>query len=187
MNEKDDRLVWDNFLLESDDAYEYIYQKHIQHLFLYGLTFTKDKEFVKDCIQDLFTRIYQNRRHLGQTNNIRLYLLTALKNTILNALKRQSTYTQFINSLEFEESDTSTAEKKIIAQEGDIGMQEHLAICKSLLTCRQQEVIHYRYVEDFDIEEIAQLLDVNYQSVANLLQRALKKMRNFYLESEYKE
>ena len=82
MDEKDDRLLWSNFLSENDDAYEYIYQKHIQHLFLYGLTFTKDTEFLKDCIQDVFTRIYQNRRHLGQTDNIRLYLLTALKNTI---------------------------------------------------------------------------------------------------------
>ena len=94
---------------------------------------------------------------------------------------------QFINSLEFEGLDTNTAEKKIIAHECNTGMQEYLAAYKSLLTKRQQEIIHYRYVEELSLEEIAQLLNINYQSVANLLQRALKKMRNFYLKNEYKK
>ncbi|MGV8090686.1 MAG: RNA polymerase sigma factor [Mangrovibacterium sp.] len=184
---KDDRLLWSNFLSENDHAYEYIYREHIQHLFLYGMTFTGDPELVKDCIQDVFIRIYQNRRHLGQTDNIRLYLLAALKNTILNAFKKQNTYTQFINSLEFEETNTDTAEEKLVTCEYDTGIQEQMAECKSLLTNRQQEIIHYRFVEELSIEEIAQLLQINYQSVANILQRALKKMRSFYLKNEYKK
>lgn len=42
---------------------------------------------------------------------------------------------------------------------------------------RQKMVIQYRFIEGLKYEEIAQLMDMNYQSVHNLLQRALNKIR----------
>ena len=45
---------------------------------------------VKDCIHDVFVKIYTNRAKLTPTDNIIAYLMVALKNTLFNALKKTS-------------------------------------------------------------------------------------------------
>ena len=42
---------------------------------------------------------------------------------------------------------------------------------------RQREVIHLRYYHNLKNDEIAEVLEMNYQSVANLLGRAIKNLR----------
>ena len=183
---ENDLSLWNSFLSGDDDAYAFIYKQHVQHLFLYGTSLTSDRELVKDCIQDVFIRIHNNRNRLGQTDNIRLYLLAILRNTLFNAFKKQSSYQRFVNIIE-EQNTTATTEDEWIDRENEARQKERIAVLKALLTQRQREIIHYRFVEELSIEEISKQLNINYQSVANNIQRALKKMRNFYLKTEYKK
>ena len=183
---ENDLSIWNSFLSGDDDACACIYKQHVQHLFLYGTTLTSDREMVKDCIQDVFIQIYNNRNQLGKTDNIRLYLLTALRNTLFNAFKKQSSYQRFVDNIEVLNISANT-EEEWIDRENETNQKERIAVLKALLTHRQQEIIYYRFVEEFSIKEISKELNINYQSVANIMQRALKKMRNFYLNSEYKK
>jgi RNA polymerase sigma factor (sigma-70 family) len=45
------------------------------------------------------------------------------------------------------------------------------------LSRRQQEVIYLRFYVDADLEEIAEIMSLNRQSVYNLLHDALKKLK----------
>ena len=45
---------------------------------------------------------------------------------------------------------------------------------------RQQEAIYLRFYHNFSYEIIASMMNVNYQSVLNLMQRALKSLRKEY-------
>lgn len=56
--------------------------------------------------------------------------------------------------------------------------EENLLRLLAVLTERQREAIYYRYIEELNIDEIGVLMDMNYQSVQNLIQRSLKKMRD---------
>ena len=67
-----------------------IYNQTVQELFRYGLLYTSDRELVKDCIHDVFVKIYTNRAKLTPTDNIIAYLMVTLKNTLFNALKKTS-------------------------------------------------------------------------------------------------
>lgn len=49
------------------------------------------------------------------------------------------------------------------------------------LTDRQREVIYHRFIEELSMEEIGVLMQMNTQSVQNLIQRSLKKMRESQL------
>ena len=183
---ENDLSLWNSFLSGDDDAYAFIYKQHVQHLFSYGTSLTPDRELVKDCIQDVFIRMHNNRNQLGQTDNIRLYLLTALRNALFNAFKKENSYQRFVNIIE-EQNTIAAIEEEWIDRENETKQKERVAVLKASLTQRQQEIIHYRFVEELSIEEISKLLNINYQSVANIIQRALKKMRNFYIKSEYKK
>src|SRR5690554_1334075 len=99
-NTENDAFIWNEFLAGNDRAYEFIYKKHAQTLFTYGLTLTDHQDLVKDCIQDIFVHIYENRKNLGATSNIRRYLTSALKNSILMAFRKQNSYNKFKNSID---------------------------------------------------------------------------------------
>ena len=179
-------LYWDNFIAGDDDALSEVYEKTYRNLFSFGKTLSPDTELVKDCTQDVFVWLLQKRAHLASVKNIKVYLLNALKNTMLDAFKKQHVYRKFMDSYDLDDPIDVSAEEQIIAQERDMALQNLTAKYKLALTKRQQEIIHYRFVEELTIEEIATLLNINYQSVANTIQRSVKKIRNLYQKTEYK-
>ncbi|WP_298652174.1 sigma-70 family RNA polymerase sigma factor [uncultured Proteiniphilum sp.] len=182
---EDDIFIWNEFLAGNDRAYEFIYKKHAQTLFTYGLSLTTHEDLVKDCIHDIFVRIYENRKNLGTTNNIRLYLLSALKNSILIAFRKQNTYNKFKESIDKEDwTDTDTVIDKIINTEEEIERKMLIDNIWSILTTRQKEIVYYRYVEGLSLTEIAERQNMDYQSVANIIYRAIKKIKKFYSKSD---
>ena len=88
-----------------EQAYSWLYRTYVQLLYNYGSHFTMDHELIKDCIQEVFTRIYKNRKTLSLPDNARVYLLISLKNCILNALDKQCRYTD-LESIPFILSET---------------------------------------------------------------------------------
>lgn len=182
--QKDDVFVWNSFLSGDDRAYELIYNQHIRKLLLYGKTLTSDEELVKDCIHDVFIHIYRNRKNLGKTDNIRLYLISSLKNAILMAFRKKNAYDKFKNSYQEEEIDHNTAIDQIIDREEEAENNTRMDSIWSVLTDRQKEIIYYRYVEGLSLTEISEKENIHYHSVANIIQRAVKKMKDFYNKSD---
>lgn len=182
---EDDFSIWNAFLSGDNHAYEYIYKQHVQKLFLHGIMFTSDEELVRDCIQDVFIKLYKHRKRLKTTNNIRLYLLSALKNALLNAFRKQNTYREFLKRVAEEEtSESEIIIEQMIREENEADRKKQIDFFWSLLTGRQKEVVYYKFVEGMKLTEIAERLGIDYHSTANIIQRALKKMRKYYLKSD---
>lgn len=178
-----DQIIWENFLCGDDKAYTYIYREYSQALYAYGMHFTSDKGLVEDCIQDVFIKIFQNRRHLQSTDNIKLYLFIALKNMLFNIFRKDIKYSQ-IDSLEPVFAAEYTIEDEIIENEREQFLNEKMIRMLEVLSPRQKEIIYYRFVEGLSYEEICQIMDMNYQSTQNLIQRSLKKLRTTFSQAE---
>ena len=187
-NKKDDLTIyWNRFLSGDEDALSKVYEQMYRNLFSFGTTLTQDQELVKDCIQDVFVWLLQKRTLAASVRDIKVYLLSALKNTLLDAFKKQHVYRHFMDTYDPDEDAVDfSEEEKIISQESDRALQNLTAKYLSVLTARQREILHYRFVDDLTIEEIATLLGINYQSVANTIQRSLQKIRNLFQKTEYK-
>ncbi len=172
-----DELLWNQFLSGDDEAYAYIYKCYVQNLFSFGLQFTLDRELLKDCIQDVFIKIYKNRRNLGRTDNIRLYLFVALKSNLINVMRKKQSVYQMMESLDPLSTEEQNIEDAYISREEENIKQEILSRMLNELSPRQRKVIHYRFQENLSISEISLLMEINPQSVQNLLQRAIAKMK----------
>ncbi|MEA4916082.1 sigma-70 family RNA polymerase sigma factor [Proteiniphilum sp.] len=184
-NTEDDVFIWNEFLAGNDRAYEFIYSKYAQTLFTYGLTLTDNTDLVQDCIHDIFVRIYENRKNLGTTNNIRLYLVSALKNSILMAFRKQQSYNKFKNSIDEEYwEDSESIIDKLISSEEETEQKAVVDRIWSILTTRQKEIVYYRFVGGLSLSEIAERQNMDYQSVANIIYRAIKKIKKFYSKSD---
>ena len=178
-----DQMIWESFLCGDDEAYTYIYRQYSQALYAYGMHFTSDKGLVEDCIQDVFIKIFQNRKHLQSTDNIKLYLFIALKNKLFNVFRQDIKYYQ-IDSLEPVFTAEYTIEDEIIENEKEQFLNDKMIRMLDVLSPRQKEIIFYRFVEGLSYEEICQIMDMNYQSIQNLIQRSLKKLRTTFSRAE---
>lgn len=168
--------VWNNFRQGDNEAFSTLFEVYLDSLYRYGMKFVPDENLVKDCVQDLFIKLYHNRSSLSPTANPKFYLLHSLKNMILDSLARDkrisymsSNDLPFIASVYYEPEDESINDEKT---------NQKVQKVLSVLNDRQKEAIYLKYQLDLSYEEISQLLDINYQSARNLIHRAITKIRS---------
>lgn len=178
MSEEEHKDKWSQFIAGNKEAYSWIYRTNIQELYQYGLRFTTNTELIKDCIQEVFTTIYKNKKQLLIPNNVKVYLFVSLKNNLIRMMQRESFYKDDPESVPF--SLEPTVEELYIEQETQDILQAQLKEILSILTPRQQEIIYYRYIKELSLDEICLIMSINYQSAQNLIQRSLKKIRDIY-------
>lgn len=110
---------------------------------------------------------------------IRFYLLKALRYKLIRLEKHRHTRAR-VDELNGQFIDTlieSSIETSIIEKEAHESWRTLLRDALSHLTLRQQEIIQLRFYQGFTHEQIAELMDVNYQSVSNLLHKALSRLK----------
>lgn len=169
-------LLWDDFRAGNEKAFSALFNLYSDPLFRYGMKFISDEGLVKDCIQELFIKLYKNRSNLSFTDNPLLYLFKSLKNRIADVLGSKNERIMylpnedlpFLVDYKFEPIDEQEMDEEII---------EIFNKAMSFLTPRQKEAIYLHYQSELTYEEISQLLNINYQSVRNLIHRAVEKIR----------
>lgn len=171
-----DLIIWDSFREGNSKALQLIYEDNYSPLFYYALKFTSDRNLIKDLIQELFVELINSGKKLSRTDNVRIYLLKALRNKILFQLaqksKRQS---RFPDAVEFNLLDS--IEAQLIKKEIDEDIQTRITSAVKKLSPRQQEIIYLRFYRDVSYTEIADLFDVKIQTVRNLLTRAIAQLK----------
>ncbi|MDR1098057.1 MAG: sigma-70 family RNA polymerase sigma factor [Tannerella sp.] len=172
---KDIIKIWDQFRAGDEDSFSVLFETFLDTLFRYGMKFVADEGTVKDCIQDLFIKIYNNRASLAPTTSPKFYLLSSLKNMIIDAINRDRHITYvapeelpFIASYQYSDEQDDTE---------DDAVKEKFEQLISILNPRQKEAIYLRFQLDLSYEEISRLLGINYQSVRNLIHRSILKIR----------
>lgn len=172
----DDIEMWNQVVDEgSRSALGVLYQKYYNLLFNFGLKYCNDDEFVKDCIHDLFVKICVSD-NLSQTQYVRSYLLTAMKNLLIDRMLSQH-ITEDIDSLSFnlDIADDSIAE--IFERENEVELGKRVMAAVNKLPNIQREAIYLHYIKGLSHKEIAAMMNVNPQSSMNLVSRALANLR----------
>ena len=174
----EDLYLWNEYRSGNADAFGALVRVHYPDLFHYGTRFTRDAELVKDCLQDLFLELWINRETISETSFVKYYLLKSLRRKLSRRIGR-SRYTGSWEELHFETlfAGSPGVETSIIREEGLLELARKMRSALSGLSKRQQEVVYLRFYVDADIEEIAEIMSVNRQSVYNLLHDALKKLK----------
>ena len=183
LTKEQEQTLWKDMISGNKKSFEDLYKQYFQALINYGFRITKNENLIEDAVQELFISIWNNRTNLSEVNEVKFYLFRSLKNRILRQLEKDvfdksediDVYLDFLNSI-------SEEQKKIDSEQFDANL-ETLQRAIAHLPIRQQEVINLKYYHDFTLDEIAKLMDVNKQSVSNLLFRSYailrKLLKNF--------
>jgi RNA polymerase sigma factor (sigma-70 family) len=168
-----DYLLWKNFKAGDLSAYSLIYRKYFFVLFSYGKKISSDNELIKDCIQDLFIKIWNNRENLSDTTSVKYYLFTSLKNKLLDALESPNRRLKSDEDvLEFETIET-------IDSNDDAFYSQKERIFKAInkLSKHQQKVLEMKFYKNKSNHEIANELGITIQSVYNSVFKTLRSIR----------
>lgn len=189
LNEKRDILndqqlsaeLWRQFKAGDPDALGEIGDIHYRALYNYGTKFTRDSEFIRDCIQDLYLNLWEKRAFISETAFVKSYLFKSLRHRILRESVRQNRFER-TDELSFDPvGGDESVESLIIENEHSVRQIKHLEGIISGLTKRQQEVVYLRYYQGLSNEDIAQVMGLGRQSVSNLLSKTLKEIKDQWL------
>ncbi|MDD2437581.1 MAG: sigma-70 family RNA polymerase sigma factor [Massilibacteroides sp.] len=176
-----DNELWKCFLSGDKKALAYIYSKQYQSLLAYGMKLFPDYELVRDCIQDMFVKLYINRKNISLITHINSYLIKALRNRIYDEVSVNIKKTEIgVSSFDFITDDFFLT--FFPENDDDLAQRKKLKNAIEKLTARQREIIYLRFIRELDYNEIGDLLGINYQSAKNLVSRSLVKLRSFYTE-----
>ncbi len=178
LTKEQEQALWKDMISGNKRAFENLYKQYFQALISYGFRITQNENLIEDAIQEVFISLWNNRSHLSEVNEVNFYLFRSLKNRIVRQLERDifdksediDSYLDFLISI-------SDEQKKIDSEQYDADL-DTLQKAIAHLPIRQQEVINLKYYHDFTLDEIAKLMDVNKQSVSNLLFRSYTTLRS---------
>lgn len=175
----DDQKIWKRFVAGDVEAYEHLMLSNFRILFHYGSKFSKDKEFVKDSIQDLFLILWEKRLNLSVDIVVRPYLMASL---------RRLMHRNYRNSAKWEGEDIDNSlfeiefsvEQQYIEEETSLVLVQKMKVLLDDLPPRQKEVVYLRFFQELDRSQIAEIMEITPQTVSNLLQIAIKQLKNHW-------
>lgn len=177
-NEKlSDSTLWNQLRAGDEEAFSLLFERYYSPLVNYGKTLMLESDIVKDCVQDVFVNIWSYRYRLNDAIAVKAYLLSCVRKRIARYHEREHIFSKVkdVDSLDFL-FDFSIEEQLIADETTAIKVQQLNRLINHLPT-RQKEALYLRYHQGLSVEQVAEVLNMNYQSTKNLLHRAILQLR----------
>jgi RNA polymerase sigma factor (sigma-70 family) len=172
-----DAEVWAAFRQGDEQAYAALYEQHAAALYEYGVRLVQDEFLVRDVLHDLFVKLWTKRAKLGSIDNVRYYLLTGLRNALLDKKRHDQRYQHLSLDDEAPFKLSFSPEAEVLQQQEQQEQSARLLVAMEQLSPRQKQVIYLRYYEELEYAQIAELLAINIKGVYKLTARALDALK----------
>ena len=172
-----DDLLWTRLKRGDEVAFSLLFERYNATLVNYGRSLSGTPERVPDCVQDVFVDIWLYRNSLTEVASVKAYLLSCVRKRIARLHERDHIFRQTASVEEIDFLMDFTVEDQLIADEETAAKVVQLNQLINKLPARQKEAIYLRYYQGLSVEQIAEMMTINYQSVVNLLHRAIQHLR----------
>lgn len=162
--------------IENDDenAFREIYDLFYFDLVAFSRQITGDETAAEDAVVNVFTRLWQNRKTLGNINNLSAYLYTAAKYASIDYLKARKNVTE----VSVEDLDDASLYSFSTPESTMIGKEEILTIENAInrLPAKSRLVFYLVKERGLNCREVAKLLNSSLRTVETQLYHSLKKI-----------
>ncbi len=176
--DSNDQLLWQEMKNGDQLALASLFKRHYQTLFDYSYKFCRDEELAKDCIQELFSYIWQRRTNLADVVAVKTYLLTAIRRELIKNLKKQRNSfkknQKLTQNLEFF---AFSPEDLLLMKEQNISLKKLIQEMLDQIPARMREVLYLKTYSSLTYQEISVVMNISPQVARNYLYEALKRMR----------
>lgn len=134
-------------------------------------------EEAEDATQEVLLKLWSKKHVMEQYNNVEAFAMTMVKNFCLDRLKsKQAGNLKLVHS-NYEDGNASLQQQ--LEQSDSVNWVQKIM---EELPEQQKMVLQLRDIEEYDFEEIAEMLDMNPTAVRVTLSRARKTVRNRLME-----
>ena len=163
-------------IAEFDDeaAFEELFKLHYSRLLLFTEAILKSREQAEEAVEDVFLKLWENRKVLTAISNVNYYLLVAAKHKALDYLEKMKKQAIIsLDNVEVEFGDISAnPENTLISAENVCIIQTIIndlpPRCKLMIRLVKEDGLKYR--------EVADLLNVSIKTVETQISLALSKI-----------
>jgi RNA polymerase sigma-70 factor (family 1) len=153
-------------------AFDAIYHRYLNKLYLQAFKLLKNKDLSKDIVQEIFILLWE-KREVAHIQNLQAYLLTATRYQIFKAIKKHRLYTDYADLTEaqlpvYQHVDGVMAVKEVAFLMSE-GVQKLPQKCQAIFKLSR--------VDQLSHKEIARELSISTKTIENQLTIALKKLR----------
>jgi RNA polymerase sigma factor (sigma-70 family) len=176
-----EEILWAKFKAGNSLAFSTLYRSYVQLLYNYGRHITPDQELVKDCLQELFSELWDKREKLADVQSVRHYLFKSFRRKLIGHLSRGRK--QLSEHTLYTQSDfqiTLPYETECIDQQAESEQRSKLQQAIGQLSKRQQEVIFLKFYNQLSYSDIASVMQMQVESVYNLISKALDLLRKTF-------
>ncbi len=164
-------------------AFTALVESYLDDAVRFAASIVQHRETAEDVVQDVLSRLWQQRSRMPESGSLRAFVFTAIRNRALDTLKRQRVGERAQQILDAEARyGTSVPEKgatALEAEEGQVLLHRVHAMITSLPE-RQQTALALRYGQGFKIADIGDVLGVSPKAAEQLVFRALRTLREVF-------
>lgn len=156
----------DNSLLRTDEELADLYRRNVNRVYKLCYIYLKNAVDAEDAVQTVFLKLLQSDVRFHDCEHEKAWLITTSKNHCKDVLKswwrRQRVDFDSLPEMASPEEDTQATEIIAIL----LGLPE-----------KYREVLHLFYLEDYSVNEIADILGRNESTVRSQLLRGREKLK----------
>lgn len=156
-------------------AFNELFDRYAKPLYRQAASYIKDTMAAEELVMDLLFNLWQKRAHLQPAagNNVKAYLMRAMRNRIINYLQKNMRATTSIDLLEDKLVEGHQADHSILSKDIDALYQAKL----NILSPQRRKVFQLSREENLSYAEIAKRMNLSVNTVENYMASALNILR----------
>ncbi|MFD0751859.1 RNA polymerase sigma factor [Mucilaginibacter calamicampi] len=171
------KLHWNAFIAEGDqDVFYSLYSHYHDYLIYIGNLKGATLDRSKDCVNDLFLYVFENRARLQHINNHHNYLVTAFIRNLFR--KPHFNAEEGVELLDLPEMPVyPSVEAEYIRQTTQQQVTQILQGYIDQLSDSQAKIVYQKFYLDLTYEQISLLNDISVKTAYNTIYNAVEKLR----------
>ncbi|WP_163321784.1 MULTISPECIES: RNA polymerase sigma factor [Draconibacterium] len=153
-------------------SFNHLFEKYYSCLCKFVFDMIKDKLASEDLVQELFIKLWNNRRSLTIDQNVAAYLYRASRNSALNYIRNEKNRTKIIGEIII--NNQAQFYEPMVEKEFLMIVEE----CINNLPERSREVFKMSRFEELTQKEISERLNISVKTIKNQIWKSL-----FYIRS----
>ena len=167
-------------IAENDEAaFRLLFEQYRERLFLFAWQLCHSAADSEEVVQDVFTRIWENREKLTAVESPRNYIYTMVRNRTLDLLSKIAKDKNLIKEVWANISEGSNETEQLLQAAESKQLIEKAV---SQLSPKKRKVFQLSRDEGLSHQEIAAQLGISVQTVKNIITEVLRQIKSFLSE-----
>lgn len=155
------------------ESYSILFSKYYKNLVLFAGTIIQDKTVCEDIVQNIFLKLWNDRKELIIETSLKSYLLRSVRNSCLDQLRHKKIVESYALKFFLSFDDFDSTENYVFYSD----LQQHLKDAISNLPEKQRETFIMSRFKDMKYKEIAETLNISERAVEDRISKALAQLR----------